>query len=74
MTDKPSVDVQRLDPPRFQKFTMKRDLTPGEMTSLEKIAALRALCGKYASALRNIRAEATPGTTTHHLAEEALKP
>lgn len=69
--DQPPVTVQRLDAPRYAKFT--RDLTAGEMTSLEKISALRALCGKYRAAIRDALDQLPDGTPARPILERALE-
>lgn len=48
------VKVERPDAPRFQQYT--RELSFGEMTSLEKIASYRALVGKQAAEIRRLKA------------------
>ena len=54
-------------------FVRQSDLSDFEYASLEKVAVLRGLCGRYRAALGAILDEAAPGTTTHALAQKALE-
>lgn len=50
-----------------------KDLTPGELTSLEKIAILRGKCGRYRRALRDLKDHCAPGSTAESIIERALR-
>lgn len=50
-----------------------RELTPGELTSLEKIGILRAKCGKYRRAIRDAMDQLRPDEPAYKRLESALE-
>ena len=64
---------------KYDVTARARDLSPGEMTSLEKVASYRALVGKQAgrirqleAVLRDLRDQTAPASSAAQMIERAL--